>query len=300
MIYTFTANPSLDYIIDVDNFCEGQMNRSSCERIVAGGKGINVSLVLKNLGTDSVALGFVAGFTGKEIENQLVHRNVECGFVHCEKGNSRINVKIRSANETEINVRGPEISGDNINEIYKKLTVLKENDFLVLAGSVPSTVDKNLYLEIMKHLSERKINFIVDATNDLLVNSLSCRPFLIKPNNFELGEIFHAELNYRSEVIPYAKKLQGMGARNVLVSLAGEGAVLVCEDGKIYETSAPKIKVLNSVGAGDSMVAGFVSSYMKTEDYGTAFRFAVATGSASAASEGLATREEVEKLLESF
>ncbi len=300
MIYTFTANPSLDYIIDVEKFCEGQVNRSFCERTVAGGKGINVSLVLKNLGSDSVALGFVSGFTGREIENQLLQKNVECGFVHCEKGNSRINVKIRSAKETEINVRGPEISEDNISEVLEKLSGLKENDFLVLAGSVPSSVDKNFYLEIMESLSEKKINFVVDATGSLLVNSLSLRPFLVKPNNFELGEIFDEKLNSRQDVIPYANRLQEMGARNVLVSLAGEGAVLVCENGKIYETAAPKIKVINSVGAGDSMIAGFLLSYMESGNYEEAFRFAVAAGSASAASEDFATREEVEELLKSF
>ena len=297
MIYTVTFNPSLDYIVSVDDFTTGRVNRTTKELIYAGGKGINVSIVLKNLGYDSTALGFVAGFTGKEISRLLSEKGISTDFVQVMKGLSRINVKIRSARESEINGQGPAIDKDSIDKLFEQLDHLKAGDVLVLAGSIPNVMPSTMYSDIMAFLKGRNIRIVVDATQDLLLNVLEYKPFLIKPNNHELGEIFGVELKTREEVVPYAKKMQEKGAVNVLVSMAGEGAVLVTEEGAVYMAEAPKGKLKNSVGAGDSMVAGFVAGYLQSEDYAEAFKTAVCTGSASAFSEELATREEVEQLL---
>lgn len=298
MIYTVTFNPSLDYIVTVNDFTCGVVNRTCDEIIYPGGKGINVSMVLKNLGYENTALGFLSGFTGEKIQALLKEKGVATDFIPVETGMSRINVKLRSNEETEINGQGPKIEEKHIQELYRKLDELKDGDVLVLAGSIPDVMPGSMYMDIMKHLSDRKLKIVVDATKDLLVNVLEYHPFLIKPNNHELGEIFNVTLEKKDEVVEYAKRLQGKGARNVLVSMAGEGAVLVTENGEVYKADAPKGILKNSVGAGDSMVAGFLAGYLEKENYKDAFAMGVCTGSASAFSEELATKEEVAALLE--
>ena len=297
MIYTVTFNPAIDYIVRVKDFKAGQINRTYYENILPGGKGINVSIVLKNMGHDSTALGFMAGFTGREISDRLSEFGVASDFVEVKKGMSRINLKMKSNEETEINGQGPDIQPEDIEELYKKLDVLKEGDLLVISGSVPNTLPGDMYERIMTRLEGRGIDIVVDAEKDLLVNVLKYHPFLIKPNNHELGAIYGVELKKQDEVIPYAKKLQEEGARNVLISMAGEGAVFISEKGDIIKSPAPKGTVVNSVGAGDSMVAGFLTGYLETGDYETAFKMGLCTGSASAFSPDLATRPEVEALL---
>lgn len=300
MIYTVTFNPSLDYIVAVDDFQLGMTNRTSFEQILPGGKGINVSIVLKNLGFENTALGFTAGFTGDEIRRRVEEIGCLSRFIPIEEGISRINLKLRSIEGTEINGQGPKISDEKIQALMTILDGLTESDVLILAGSIPASMPETMYMDIMKRLADKNILIAVDATRDLLVNVLQYHPFLVKPNNHELGEIFGVELKTRSEVIPYAKKLQDMGARNVLVSMAGEGAVLAAEDGSLFETPAPKGKLVNGVGAGDSMVAGFIAGWLERGDYRHAFKLGVASGSASAFSELLATKEEIETLYHSI
>ncbi len=297
MIYTVTFNPSLDYIVSVDHFETGKVNRTTKELMFPGGKGINVSLVLKNLGLDSTALGFMAGFTGKEIERLLDVQNVHSDFIPVASGISRINVKLRSDQESEINGMGPGIGAAEIDELYRKLDALKDGDILVLAGSIPSVMPETMYKDIMERLKDKGIRIVVDATKDLLHMVLPLHPFLVKPNNHELGEIYGVTLTTKEEVIPYAKRMQSEGAVNVLISMAGDGALLVAEDGKVYESLPPKGKVKNSVGAGDSMVAGFIAGYLKSSSYEEAFYTGLCTGSASAFSDNLAMREEVNGLL---
>lgn len=298
MIYTVTFNPSLDYIVTVKDFKIGIVNRTINEIIYPGGKGINVSMVLKNLGFDNNALGFMAGFTGNEISRLLEEKGVKADFIHVEKGVSRINVKLRSNEESEINGQGPEIMAEDIQKLYGKLDQLEEGDVLVLAGSIPDVMPGSIYMDIMKHLENKKLRIAVDATKDLLVNVLPYHPFVIKPNNHELGEIFGVTITSKDDVVRYAKKLQEKGARNVLVSMAGDGAVLVTEDGQEFRAEAPKGNVINSVGAGDSMVAGFLAGFLSTGNYEEAFKMGVCTGSASAFSEELATKAEVQALLD--
>ena len=293
MIYTVTFNPSLDYIVSVDDFKLGLTNRTSSELILPGGKGTNVSTVLKNLGLESTALGFVAGFTGNEIVKRLNDMGIKSDFIYIENGISRINLKLKSIDGTEINGAGPDISEEKVNELRDKLNQLKEGDLVVLSGSLPSCMSANIYRDIMADLKDRGVMIVVDATKDLLLNVLEYHPFLIKPNNHELGEIFDVKLTTREEVIPYGRKLQEKGARNVLVSMAGEGAVLIAEDGQVFDAPAPKGKLINGVGAGDSMVAGFVAGWIEKQDYEYAFHMGVASGSASAFSENLATKEEI-------
>lgn len=300
MVYTVTFNPSLDYIVTVDNLTLGAVNRTNREIMKPGGKGINVSLVLHNLGYDSTALGFQAGFTGREIVRLMDEEQIRSDFIELGEGMSRINVKVRSDEESEINGMGPEIGGADIDKLYRQLDDLENGDILVLAGSVPAGMPKTMYRDIMRYLSGKDIRIAVDAAKELLMNVLEYHPFLIKPNNHELGEIYGAALQTRDEVIPYARKLQEEGARNVLVSMAGEGAVLLTEDGQEYRSEAPKGKVKNSVGAGDSMVAGFIAGYLASGDYEQAFYMGVCTGSASAFSEGMATKEAVGSLLGQF
>ncbi len=297
MIYTVTFNPAIDYIVRVENFRAGQINRTYYENILPGGKGINVSIVLKNMGHDSTALGFMAGFTGREISARLAGYGVGSDFVEVKKGMSRINLKMKSDEETEINGQGPDIQPEDIEELYSKLDALKAGDLLVISGSVPNTLPGDMYERIMSRLDGKGIDIVVDAERDLLVNVLKYHPFLIKPNNHELGAIYGVELRKQDEVIPYAKKLQEEGARNVLISMAGEGAVFISEKGDVLKSAAPKGTVVNSVGAGDSMVAGFLTGYMETGDYERAFKMGLCTGSASAFSPDLATRPEVEALL---
>lgn len=300
MIYTVTFNPSLDYIVSVDDFKLGLTNRTASELILPGGKGINVSTVLGNLGIESTALGFVAGFTGDEIIRRVEELKINSDFIRIEEGISRINLKLKSIDGTEINGSGPVIGEEKVLELMQKLDTLQAGDVLVLAGSIPSSMPDDMYRRIMKELDNRGIMIVVDATRELLVNVLEYHPFLIKPNNHELGEIYGAELTDRESVIPYARKLQQQGARNVLVSMAGQGAVLAAENGEIYMSPAPKGTLVNGVGAGDSMVAGFLAGYLEKKDYGHAFRMGLSAGSASAFSEYLATREEVEAVYRSL
>lgn len=298
MIYTVTFNPCLDYVVGVDNLTLGAVNRVSTEAVMAGGKGINVSIVLKNLGHPSCALGFLAGFTGDEIARRLQLQGVDTDFIEVSHGMSRINVKVRSNEETEINGIGPDIAPSDIEALYAKLDALTSDDILVISGSVPAALPGDIYERIMERLEGRGIRIVVDATRELLMNVLAFHPFLVKPNNHELGEIFGVELKARKDVVPYAKKLQELGARNVLVSMAGEGAVLVAENGDVIESPSPKGTVVNSVGAGDSMVAGFIAGYLESDgNYEQAFRMGVCAGSASAFSLGLAERDQVEELL---
>ena len=294
MIYTVTFNPSLDYIVSVENFRLGMTNRTGSELILPGGKGINVSIVLKNLGIESTALGYVAGFTGDEIIRRLDELDVTADFIRIHQGMSRINLKLKSIEGTEINGCGPDIDEQQVDILLRKLDKLQSGDILVLAGSIPYSMPDDMYQKIMERLQGRGVMMVVDATKDLLTKVLAFRPFLVKPNNHELGEIFGVTLNTRSEVIPYGRKLQEMGARNVLISMAGEGAVLIAEDGRVMEEAAPEGTLVNGVGAGDSMVAGFLAGWLKKQDYQYAFHMGIAAGSASAFSEYLATGAEVE------
>lgn len=296
MIYTVTFNPCLDYIVGVEDFQLGMTNRTCSEQMFAGGKGINVSIVLKNLGIESTALGFIAGFTGEEIRRKVEKMGITSEFIQLENGFSRINIKLKSIDGTEINGTGPLIGSEELERLLKKLDTLKKGDVLILAGSIPASLPDSIYSDIMERLEEKEVMIVVDATKDLLVNVLKYHPFLIKPNNHELGDIFGVEIRERDQVAPYAKKLQEMGARNVLVSMAGKGAVLLAEDGSVYESPAPKGKLINAVGAGDSMVAGFTAGYMQKGSYEHAFKMGVSTGSASAFSENFATKEEVEAI----
>ena len=299
MIYTVTFNPSLDYIVSVDHFHLGEVNRTSEELMFPGGKGINVSMVLKNLGIDSTALGFMAGFTGREIVRLLDETNIKNKFITVDEGMSRINVKLRSDVESEINGMGPAIGHDHIQKLYSQLDMLKSEDILVISGSIPSVMPKTMYSDIMKYLMGRGIRIVVDATGDLLMNVLQYEPFLIKPNDHELGEIFDVKIKTRDDVIPYAEKMQKKGAKNVLVSMASKGAILVAENGKVYQSDPPKGDVKNSVGAGDSMVAGFLAGFIYGNgDYDRAFYTGLCTGSASAFSDGMASESDVRGLLD--
>ena len=298
MIYTVTFNPAIDYVVHVDELQVGNINRCDRETAFFGGKGINVSLILKNLGIKSTALGFVAGFTGDAIEHGIEHDGINTDFVHLKSGLTRINVKIRSNDETDINAQGPDIDNDAIDSLFEKLDRLESGDILVLAGSCPKTLPSDIYERIMERLYDRGIHFVVDATRDLLVNSLKFKPFLIKPNNDELGEIFGVEINDEKTAAKYARKLQQKGAVNVLVSMGGKGAVLVDENGDEHYKPALCGKVVNTVGAGDSMVAGFIAGYHNKKDYGYALKLGTAAGGATAFSEGLANKELILKLLQ--
>lgn len=297
MIYTITFNPALDYIVRVNNLKIGEVNRTDFEEIYPGGKGINVSIVLNNLGIENIALGYIAGFTGDEIEKRVKSLGCKTDFIKLENGMSRINIKLKSKKESEINGQGPDIKDNNLIELYEKLDYLREGDILVLAGSIPNTLPENIYESIMERLYSKGIKFIVDATGDLLLRVLKYKPFLIKPNHHELGELFNTKLNNEEEIIKYAKKLKDMGARNVLISMAGDGAIFINENGEVKKSDVPKGKLINSVGAGDSMVAGFIAGYLNSNSLDEAFKMGVATGSASAFSEGLAIKEKVYELL---
>ncbi len=297
MIYTVTFNPAVDYVVHTDKMESGSVNRASSEEIYFGGKGINVSLVLNELEIPSKALGFVAGFTGKAIEDGIREKGIETDFVHLNKGFSRINVKIKSNEETELNGQGPEIGEDALSELFGKLAELKDGDMIVLAGSIPNTLPSDVYERILESLSDRKIKTVVDATKDLLMNVLKYKPFLIKPNNHELGEMFGVTLKTNEEIAEYAGKLKEMGARNVLVSMAGDGALLLDENGKTHICGVCRGTVRNSVGAGDSMVAGFIAG-SNEGDYEYALRLGTATGGATAFSDGLAKKDDIYRLLE--
>lgn len=297
MICTVTFNPSLDYIVRVDDMRLGVINRTTYEQVLPGGKGINVSIVLGNLGHESRALGFLAGFTGAEIARRVREAGVDADFIEVAEGMSRINAKIKSNEETELNGQGPLITEADIEQLYARLDVLSQDDTLVISGSVPATLPGDMYERIMERLDGRGVRIVVDAERELLTRVLPYRPFLVKPNNIELGDIYGVKLETRADVIPYAKRMQQAGARNVLVSMAGEGGVLVAESGEVFDSPAAKGEVVNSVGAGDSSVAGFLAGLAETGSYETAFRMALAAGSASAFSDHLATRPEVEELM---
>ena len=296
MIYTVTLNPSLDYIVRMDKLTPGEINRADYEQIKAGGKGINVSIVLHNLGHDSVALGFVAGFTGDEIRREMHSRNIYTDFVHLAHGFSRINVKTRAGEETEINGRGPVIDQTAQEDLMRRLSLVDAADTLVLAGSIPKSLPNDIYARICSHVPEGT-RVVVDAEKDLLVDMLRFHPFLVKPNQKELGDIFGVSITNDADTETYARKLQEKGARNVIISMAASGAMMVTEDGRMLRVKAPSGELVNSVGAGDSMLAGFLASLQETGDLERAFYAGVATGSASVYSDELATRENAEALL---
>ena len=297
MIFTVTFNPSLDYIVRVDEMRLGTINRTNYEQLLPGGKGINVSIVLGNLGHPSRALGFSAGVTGVALEKLLADAGVDADLVHVKEGFTRINAKVKAVEETELNGQGPRIAPEDVDALFSKLDVLGQDDTLVISGSVPNTLPSDMYEQVMERLAGHGVRIVVDAERDLLTRVLPYRPFLVKPNNHELGDIFGVTLKTRDEVVPSARRMQEMGAQNVLVSMAGEGGVLVAADGQVYQSPAAKGTVVNSVGAGDSCVAGFLAGLMETGSYQTAFRIGLAAGSASAFSDHLATRPEVEDLM---
>lgn len=296
MVYTVTFNPAIDYVVHTAEMRLGEVNRSSSEEMYFGGKGINVSIVLNELGTPSIALGFTAGFTGEAIENGIKAMGIKSDFVRLKTGNSRINVKIKAGEETELNGHGPHIDDEALEALFVKLDKLSDGDTLVLAGSIPSSLPSDIYERIMQRLSDRKIRTVVDATNDLLLNVLKYKPFLIKPNNHELGEMFGVTLSEDEEIERYARKLKDMGAINVLISMAGDGAMLIDENGKCHRCGVCKGKVRNSVGAGDSMVAGFLTG-AQNGDYEYALKLGTAAGGATAFSDGLAVKTKIEELL---
>ncbi len=297
MIYTITFNPALDYISQVENFKIGKINRTKTEKILPGGKGLNVSTVLKNLGIESTALGFIAGFTGKELKRNIEEKGIKTDFIKVEKGITRINVKISSNEETALNGNGPEITEEDINKLLEKIEKITKEDMVILAGNIPRCINNDIYEIICKTLERNNVTFVVDATKELLMNVLKYKPFLIKPNKEELEETFKEKIETKEEIIVHAKKLQLIGAQNVLISLGGEGAILVTTEEKEYYSKAPQGKVLNTVGAGDSMVAGFIAGYEQSGDFEQAFKMGIATGSASSFSMNLATAEEVANLL---
>lgn len=300
MVYTVTFNPALDYVVRVDGFQVGEVNRTSREEIQLGGKGINVSTVLSHLGVENVALGFLAGFTGQALEEGLRREGIHTDFIWLDQGLTRINVKIKAGQESEINGQGPNIDAAALDQLFRKLDKLERDDVLIVSGSVPSTLPGDVYEQILARLQGRGIHFVVDATRDLLCNVLPYHPFLIKPNNIELGEIFGRTLHTDEEIRDCAAQLQQRGARNVLVSMAGDGSLLLDETGACYRVGVPKGQVRNSVGAGDSMVAGFVAGWLKTGDYAYAQRLGAAAGSATAFSDGLATGDQIMALLNTF
>ena len=297
MIYTITFNPALDYISKVDNFEIGKINRTKEEKILPGGKGLNVSTVLKNLGFQSTALGFIAGFTGKELKTEIEKYGIQTDFIEVKEGITRINVKISSDVETALNGNGPIITEADIEKLLEQISKFNNEDIVILAGNIPKGIKNNIYEIICSKLEKNGVTFVVDSTKELLINVLKYKPFLIKPNKEDLEETFKEKIETNEDIVKHAEKLQDMGARNVLISLGGDGAILITETKEVYYSKAPKGKVLNTVGSGDSMVAGFIAGYQKNRDYNEAFKMGIAAGSASAFSMNLATLPEVESLL---
>lgn len=305
MIYTITFNPALDYTVQVEEFEIGKINRTKSENILAGGKGLNVSIILKRLGIENTALSFIAGFTGKELERKIKQYNIKTDFIEINNGYTRINVKISSLKknsliqerETALNGNGPEITQEDIDELLEKIKKINSEDIVILSGNVPKCINEDIYEIICKELNEKNVKFVVDASQKLLMNCLKYKPFFIKPNKDELEETFNTKIKTKKEIIIYAKKLQEKGAQNVLISLGGDGAILLTEKNEVYYSNTPKGQVINTVGAGDSMVAGFVAGYLKKKDYKEALKLGIASGSATAFSAGLAMNEEINELL---
>lgn len=297
MIYTVTLNPSIDYVVEVNELTAGEIMRTKAEDLIFGGKGINVSSMLAQLGMKSCALGFIAGFTGDALEQGVAAMDIQPDFLKVEQGFTRINVKVHAQEESEINGQGPQIRYTHLEQLIKKLDRLKKDDILVLSGNVPCSIPQDIYADIMQHLQGSGIRVCVDARQEALMSTLVYHPFLIKPNHKELAEMFEVELSSREDLLVYAKELQAMGARNVLVSMAEQGALLLTETQEVYHAPACRGKVVNSVGAGDSMVAGFLYGYLREQSYAAALRYGTACGSASAFSKGIADRETVEELL---
>lgn len=296
MVYTVTLNPALDYVMKLKALRTDDINRTDGEEIYYGGKGINVSVILTQLGIPNTALGFLGGFTGKKLEEMLKNDNVSCDFNYLKNGDTRINVKIKADKEIDLNACGPEITKEDMQSFLRKLDGIKSGDYLILAGSIPNTLPDDIYEQILERVGDRNINCVVDATGDLLKNVLKYKPFLIKPNHHELGDLFSAQIKSDDDIVKYSKKLQEMGAKNVLVSMAKDGAMLTDENGCVHKIGNAKGKLINSVGCGDSMVAGFTAGYIKTADYSYALRLGSACGNATAFSEKLATREEIERV----
>ena len=298
MIYTLTLNPSIDYVVHLDSFISGITNRTTSEEYYIGGKGINVSCILSELSVENTALGFTAGFTGEAIEKGLKEKGIRSDFIRLKEGISRINIKVKADKESEINCQGPHITDEEFDRLLAKIDMISDGDTIVLAGSIPKTVSDDAYEIILRRLKEKNVRIVVDATKKLLLNCLSYKPFLIKPNRQELSEIFGREVNDEKDIAECAGELMKQGARNVIVSLGGEGAVLFAEDGKTYHCGVVKEKVLNTVGSGDSMVAGFIAGYEKSGDYAYALRLGAACGNATAFSDGLATKEKISEIFE--
>lgn len=296
MVYTVTLNPALDYVMKLKALRTDDINRTDSEEIYYGGKGINVSVILTQLGIPNTALGFLGGFTGKKLEEMLKNDNISCDFNYLENGDTRINVKIKADKEIDLNACGPEITKEDMQSFLRKLDGIKSGDYLILAGSIPNTLPDDIYERILERVGDRNINCVVDATGDLLKNVLKYKPFLIKPNHHELGDLFSVQIKSDDDIVKYSKKLQEMGAKNVLVSMAKDGAMLTDENGNVHRIGNAKGKLINSVGCGDSMVAGFTAGYIKTADYSYALRLGSACGNATAFSEKLATREEIERV----
>ena len=298
MVYTITLNPALDYVMKVGKLRYDDINRSKSEEIYYGGKGINVSVILTRLGVHNKALGFVAGFTGRKLEQMLVDEGIDCDFNRLSNGQTRINVKIKADTELDVNASGPDISEDDIKDLMDKLDDIGEDDYMVLAGSIPSTLPDDIYERILSRLQSRGVNFIVDATGDLLKKALPYKPFLVKPNHHELGDLFGVETKTEEDIVKYARKVQEMGARNVLVSRAKDGATLIDENSNVTTFANVDGELVNSVGCGDSMVAGFVAGYINKKDYAYALKLGAACGNATAFSEELATADEIKKVFE--
>ena len=296
MVYTVTLNPALDYVMKLKALRTVDINRTDGEEIYYGGKGINVSVILTQLGIPNTALGFLGGFTGKKLEEMLKNDNINCDFNYLKNGDTRINVKIKADKEIDLNACGPEITKEDMQSFLRKLDGIKSGDYLILAGSIPNTLPDDIYEQILERAGDRNINCVVDATGDLLKNVLKYKPFLIKPNHHELGDLFSVQIKSDDDIVKYSKKLQEMGAKNVLVSMAKDGAMLTDENGCVHKIGNAKGKLINSVGCGDSMVAGFTAGYIKTADYSYALRLGSACGNATAFSEKLATREEIERV----
>lgn len=300
MVYTVTLNPALDYVMRVGSLRYDDINRSQSEDVYYGGKGINVSVILTRLGIENKALGFVGGFTGDKLTEMLENDGIKCDFNRLKNGDTRINVKIKADTELDVNAQGPKIDENEVRALLDKLDKIKKGDYLILAGSIPNSLPDDIYERMLAKLQNKGVNFVVDATGDLLKKSLNYKPFLIKPNHHELGDLFGVTLSSTDDIVKYAKKLQTLGARNVLVSRAKDGAILIDENSNVTEAENVEGKVVNSVGCGDSMVGGFVAGYIEKGDYSYALKLGAACGNATAFSEELATKSEIEKVFEYY